>query len=389
MLFRSGNFLIDEAGRIYEGRWAANYPSGVAHTGEDVHHRQVRGAHALGHNDRTIGIALLGTYTTRTPPPAMVNGLVDLLTWKCARWAIDPLGTSTYVDGDNHRQNVPNIIGHRDICPTICPGQGAHDLLPAVRSQVSARLDAGDQAYWVVSSSGRVVPGGAAQAQRLPAAPQYGAVATTRPHGRAGLWVLTPRGQVLALAGAVHHGDLVTHPRAHAPVRALVSSASGNGYWIVGTDGSVFGFGDAVPHGSLAGHKMSTPIVGAAAQPSGLGYWLLGQDGGVFCFGRAGYHGSAFPHGMSDRAVSIVETADGLGYWIVHRSGAVRSFGSAARVAWVRGPSAPLVEVRRNASGLIGLCADGNFVHTVGAAAYPSLQRALGGAVPVGFVMGG
>jgi hypothetical protein len=58
-------------------------------------------------------------------------------------------------------------------------------------------------------------------------------------------------------------------------------------------------------------------------------------------------------------------------------------------MSWVRGPSSSVVEVRRCAGGLIGLCADGSFVHTAGAPAYTSMQRALGGAAPVGFVMGG
>ena len=56
------NWLIDPHGRIYEGRWAQDYPSGLPHTGERAH-LNVMGAHALHFNTDTIGIGLMGDYS--------------------------------------------------------------------------------------------------------------------------------------------------------------------------------------------------------------------------------------------------------------------------------------------------------------------------------------
>ena len=60
------NWLIDPNGRIYEGRWAQNYPTGVPHTGER-NRRNVQGAHALHFNVDTIGIGLMGDYSDVAP----------------------------------------------------------------------------------------------------------------------------------------------------------------------------------------------------------------------------------------------------------------------------------------------------------------------------------
>src|SRR5262249_21287683 len=90
------NWLIDQNGRIDEGRWARNYPAGVPHTGEAANGFNVRGAHALYHNPRTIGVAFMGTFTNSLPTPRAIQSLITLLAWKCARWGIDPLASTVY-----------------------------------------------------------------------------------------------------------------------------------------------------------------------------------------------------------------------------------------------------------------------------------------------------
>ena len=62
------HFLIDAHGRIYEGRWARDYPAGVAHTGENVLHQSVQGAATLAHNPNTIAVAMLGRSPTSCRP---------------------------------------------------------------------------------------------------------------------------------------------------------------------------------------------------------------------------------------------------------------------------------------------------------------------------------
>ena len=60
------NFVVDEAGVVYEGRWARDYAPGEPHSGENAAGLGVIGAHAASHNTGSFGIALLGTYTSET-----------------------------------------------------------------------------------------------------------------------------------------------------------------------------------------------------------------------------------------------------------------------------------------------------------------------------------
>jgi len=64
------NFLIDEAGHIYEGRHSRDYAPGESPTGEDLAGNIVRGVHARDHNIGTVGIALLGNFQKRQPTAA-------------------------------------------------------------------------------------------------------------------------------------------------------------------------------------------------------------------------------------------------------------------------------------------------------------------------------
>ena len=98
------NWLIDPRGRIYEGRWAQDYPRGVPHTGES-NRKNVQGAHALHFNTNTIGIGLMGDYSNVGPSAAMVEALITLMTWKCARWGIDPLGATPYFTSQGARSS--------------------------------------------------------------------------------------------------------------------------------------------------------------------------------------------------------------------------------------------------------------------------------------------
>lgn len=121
------NFLIDYQGRIFEGRY-----------GGEQDGQTVVGGHALQFNYGSIGIALIGTFSEVSPPPAMVNSLVEFLAWRGLRYGIGP-----YDDGPLAGVDFPyGVLGHRDVLPghTVCPGQAAYDLLPEIRSRVAARM---------------------------------------------------------------------------------------------------------------------------------------------------------------------------------------------------------------------------------------------------------
>jgi hypothetical protein len=134
------HWLIDPNGLIYEGRWARTVARGTTPNGENAQSRPVRGGHALLHNERTIGVALLGTFDHHRPTAAAFDALITLLAWKCDRWNIDPAGASAYRLKDGHEQVFPNLCPHRRVRSTDCPGRAVVDLLPEVRAATAKRL---------------------------------------------------------------------------------------------------------------------------------------------------------------------------------------------------------------------------------------------------------
>ncbi len=68
------NFLVDSAGRIYEGRYARQYVNGEMPTGEDTGRRGVIGAHISGNNTGTVGVALLGDFSGDNRPTSRGRG---------------------------------------------------------------------------------------------------------------------------------------------------------------------------------------------------------------------------------------------------------------------------------------------------------------------------
>ncbi|MBW1298070.1 N-acetylmuramoyl-L-alanine amidase [Aquimarina litoralis] len=118
------NFLIDPNGIIYEGR-----------AGGD----NAVGAHFCGRNRNTIGVCMLGNYSSATPKVATQNSLSDLLAWKAAKENINPVGSSYHYSING---SLRNISGHRDGggC-SACPGDGGYAILPSIRTRVQNLID--------------------------------------------------------------------------------------------------------------------------------------------------------------------------------------------------------------------------------------------------------
>ena len=159
------NFLIDESGRIYEGRYSRLYAATESPTGQDVNGNGVTAAHAQGYNSGTVGIALLGTLTNQDATPAARSALERLIAWIDASRGIDPQGVSLYTNPVSGLQaTLPNIGGHRDVGATECPGGTFYATLPTIRSDVAALLGstAPDFALAVSPSTASADPGGRA-----------------------------------------------------------------------------------------------------------------------------------------------------------------------------------------------------------------------------------
>ncbi|MFD4340211.1 peptidoglycan recognition protein, partial [Streptomyces anulatus] len=126
------NFAIDKCGNIYEGR-----AGGVA--------KAVLGAHTLGFNTNTMGVAVLGTYSSTNPPAAAVTAVSKLTAWKLGLFGANPKGKVTlvsggsgkYAKGKKVKMNV--ISGHRNAFATECPGARLYKKLGKARTS-SAKL---------------------------------------------------------------------------------------------------------------------------------------------------------------------------------------------------------------------------------------------------------
>ena len=116
------NWLIDPDGVIYEGR------------GDNL-----QGAHFCAKNTGTMGVCMLGTFTTQAPTQQAVESLRALLAWKAEERGIDPTGTSLHSPSG---APLANIAGHRDGCATECPGNRFYPMLAEVTEDVSELVDA-------------------------------------------------------------------------------------------------------------------------------------------------------------------------------------------------------------------------------------------------------
>ena len=138
------NALIDKWGNVYEGRHGRG-SSGA----REVLSSGVTAGHATSHNYGSTGIALLGSFTKKgeggkagvQPSQPTLAALVSTLAFEADRNDLAPDGDSHFLlFDDTWNRDLPNINGHRDCTPTICPGGYVYDLLPAIRRDVATRL---------------------------------------------------------------------------------------------------------------------------------------------------------------------------------------------------------------------------------------------------------
>jgi hypothetical protein len=348
------NWLIDPFGHIYEGRWAMTYPPGAVHTGER-NHLNVQGAHALYFNPDTIGIGLMGDYSVVEPSDAMIAGLLTLMSWKCARWGIDPLGAAPYVNSQGTQVvGLANICGHRDTYATACPGATVESMLPNLRAQVAARIAFGPTGYWIASDAGQLLSfgnlpnDGGMSGTRL-TAPIIGIGA--HPSGR-GYWLFGRDGGIFSFGAARFYGS-TGNERLNQPMVGMAPTPGGNGYWLVARDGGVFCFGDARFYGSTGALRLNSPVLGLTPTPTGRGYWLVARDGGIFSFGDARFYGSTGGARLNQPIVGMAARPQGDGYWMVASDGGIFSFGGAPFVgSGASQPrSAPCVSITPSTTG--------------------------------------
>jgi hypothetical protein len=132
------NFLVDRFGRVFEGRRGSITAAVV-------------GAHTGGFNSQSLGVAVLGTFTTHAPSAAALNGLIGVLAWKAAQYGLDPRASTKLISAGGPYTRHPAgaavpvtvLSSHRDVGTTECPGDALYTDLPWLRRQVAARMTPG------------------------------------------------------------------------------------------------------------------------------------------------------------------------------------------------------------------------------------------------------
>lgn len=114
------NYVVDTQGNIYEGRYGGE---------------RVIGAHAGKSNAGSIGISVMGNYETGDVSDASLVALARLISEKTKIHGIDPTGKSMF-----RGQVTNNILGHRDVMSTTCPGKNLYDKLPFVAQLAKTEL---------------------------------------------------------------------------------------------------------------------------------------------------------------------------------------------------------------------------------------------------------
>ena len=125
------NFLVDRFGTIYEGRFG----------GID---RNVVGAHALGFNTGSVGIALIGSYGSTQPSKAAQDAIARLVAWRLDLAHVDPTSFLTFISGGSERYAngiavvLSAVSGHRDTGFTECPGDALYSKLGSLAASARA-----------------------------------------------------------------------------------------------------------------------------------------------------------------------------------------------------------------------------------------------------------
>ncbi len=323
------NFIVDQSGRVYEGRWARDYADGEVHSGEATDGLGVVGAHTLNFNTGSCGIMLLGDFSRTPPSDASLIAAMRVLSWKAGQKGIDVAASDQFTNFTGETSIFPNITGHRDLGVTECPGSGFYSKLSSVRAGVSARTQRGLIGYRVLSTDGRVRSlGGAFDLGDPFRAGAAAGIAITAAQDADSYWVTTADGAVFSFGNAPYFGSL---PDKGIRTKAadIAGRPGGGGYWVLGVDGAVYPFGAAADLGGLPAIGVQTTARKIRPTPTGSGYWVLGSDGGIFSFGDAAFFGSVPGVGATTAAVDMSSTPSGQGYWVLGEDGGVFSFGDA------------------------------------------------------------
>ncbi|WP_170970278.1 N-acetylmuramoyl-L-alanine amidase [Nocardioides jishulii] len=125
------NVLVDRFGRAWVGRYGGD---------------MVQGAHTLGFNHNSIGVAVIGDYRKKKPTRPVIRTVARVAAWQLDKNERRAVGKVKVVSkgSDRFRRGkkvtLPVIDGHLHTNQTACPGRQLVKVLPGIRSRAQYRI---------------------------------------------------------------------------------------------------------------------------------------------------------------------------------------------------------------------------------------------------------
>ena len=311
------NFLIDKYGTVFEGRsGSVAAPAG----------RMSVGAHARGVNTGTMGLSMMGDYSSISPSDAQLSSVGKMAGWFLKRagimdangWAgLHVWTTERYQAGSTI--SMPRILAHRDVGYTSCPGDVGYSRLGTIRTIAQQQIsgsggwkaesgswyylrpdgakatgwvaDAGSWYYLDASRGGAMTTGWLRESSSWYYLRPDGAMATG--------WVRVPggwfyldgsRGGAMATGWVGDGGSWYYLNSDGALVTGWVADA-GSWYYLDGSRGGAMATGWVSDGGSWYYLKSDGALATGWVADAGSWYYLDASQGGTMVTGRAKIEG--------------------------------------------------------------------------------------------------
>ena len=311
------NFLIDKYGTVFEGRsGSVAAPAG----------RMSVGAHARGVNTGTMGLSMMGDYSSISPSDAQLSSVGKMAGWFLKRagimdangWAgLHVWTTERYQAGSTI--SMPRILAHRDVGYTSCPGDVGYSRLGTIRTIAQQQIsgsggwkaesgswyylrpdgakatgwvaDAGSWYYLDASRGGVMTTGWLRESSSWYYLKSDGAMATGWVRGPGGWFYLDgSRGGAMA-TGWVSDGGSWYYLNSDGALATGWVADAGSWYYLDGSRGGAMATGWVSDGGSWYYLKSDGALATGWVADAGSWYYLDASQGGTMVTGRAKIEG--------------------------------------------------------------------------------------------------
>ena len=286
------NFLIDKYGTVFEGRsGSVAAPAG----------RMSVGAHARGVNTGTMGLSMMGDYSSVSPSDAQLSSVGKMAGWFLGRagitdangWAgLNVWTTERYQAGSTI--SMPRILGHRDVGYTSCPGNVGYSKLGTIRTIAQQQISgsggwkAESGAWYYLKSDGAKATGWVTDAGRwyYLDASKGGAMATGWLRDGSGWYYLDgSRGGAMA-TGWVSDGGSWYYLNSDGALATGWVTDAGNWYYLDASRGGAMATGWVSDGGSWYYLNSDGALATGWVTDAGNWYYLDASKGGAMVTGR-------------------------------------------------------------------------------------------------------